>query len=146
MVSDFKTFAHKVWKSPRKKSFFLCELCLISKICLVLVLLSASVEIFFVSLMRDFYFWQSSWHQLYKRPDVLKMNRILHMLSLPQISLTSTPALYARMALWSMFDYLYDTFTNSFGRIKQCRISMQACATLAHVWSFSEGGKEGGPM
>ena len=41
-------------KLPRKKSFFFYKFCLTSRIFLVLVLLFASVERFFVSRMRDF--------------------------------------------------------------------------------------------
>ena len=47
MVSDFKTFAHKGCNIP-------AHFCLTSKILLVSVLLTASVQKFFVSCMRDF--------------------------------------------------------------------------------------------
>ena len=57
MVPDLKTYAHKECKIvAQKKSLFFGEFCLTSKICLVSVLISASVEGFFVSYMEDFFF------------------------------------------------------------------------------------------
>ena len=54
MVSDLKTCLIKGVKSPRKKKFFSGEFCLTEQDFLVSVLLSISVERFFVSPMRDF--------------------------------------------------------------------------------------------
>ena len=52
-----KTLAYKGYKiTAQKKCFFFCEFCLTSRIVLVSVILSASVERCFVSCMRDFYF------------------------------------------------------------------------------------------
>ena len=56
MVSDCKTFALKGWKlAAQKKNYFFGDFCLTSRIFLVSVLLSALVERFFVSRMRDFF-------------------------------------------------------------------------------------------
>ena len=54
VVSDLKTFVHKWCKIAAQKKSFLGKFCLTSRIFLVSVLLSASVERFFVSHMQDF--------------------------------------------------------------------------------------------
>ena len=60
MVSELKTFTNKGWKiaaqrTTQKNLFFFGEFCLTSKILLVSVQLSASVERCFVSRIRDFF-------------------------------------------------------------------------------------------
>ena len=56
MVSDFKTFTNKGCKMAAQQKFvFLANFALLNRILLVLVLLSISVERFFVSGMRDFF-------------------------------------------------------------------------------------------
>ena len=56
MVSDLKTFTNKGCKiAAQKKELFLAKFCLTQQDFLVLVLLSISVERFFVSLMQDFW-------------------------------------------------------------------------------------------
>ena len=59
MVSDLKHLLIKGVKLPRKKKVFSssANFALLSRILLVLVLLSASVERFFVSRMRDFFLY-----------------------------------------------------------------------------------------
>ena len=54
MVSDLKTFAHKGCKITAQKKMLFGEFCLTSRIFLVSVPLSASVERCFVFRMRDF--------------------------------------------------------------------------------------------
>ena len=101
-------------KSPRKKNVFFCEFCLISRIILVSVLLSASVERRFVSRMRDFFYIGNfsklllvsvsefghqnifEWNELFARPDTLSfpfllyfvtilLNQLLHRSFLPEL-------------------------------------------------------------
>ena len=55
MVSELKFFAHKGFKiAGQQKVFFFGQFCFTSRICLVSVLLSASVKRFFVSHTLDF--------------------------------------------------------------------------------------------
>ena len=54
MVSDLETFVYKGFKLPRKKRLIFGKFCLSSRIFLVLVLLSALVQICFVSHIWDF--------------------------------------------------------------------------------------------
>ena len=56
MVSYLKTVAHKGCKISVQFFFFFWEFCLTSRIFLLLVLLSASEERFFVSHMQDFFY------------------------------------------------------------------------------------------